>query len=353
MASNTKFAIIGIIVAVAIVAGVAGFAAISNDNVPEQAETTGAPTMETQTLTIYSGRSESLVGPIIEKFEQETGIKTEVRYGDTAAMALAIIEEGRNSPADVYYGQDAGALGALAKEGRLLKLSDPLLQKVDPALRSPDGEWIGISGRARVVDYNTNLVDKSELPDSIWGFLDPKWKGKIGWAPSNGSFQSFVTALRLIEGEDRAREWLVGIMANEPVVYSGNSPIVEGVARGEVHVGFVNNYYLHKFLQTDPAYPVAHHHTNGDAGSMINIAGAAVVDTANNKEIAERFIEYMLSEDAQTYFATSTYEYPLVEGIKAVGPQLPIKEINKPNIDLSNLADLQGTLDLLRDIRAL
>lgn len=304
-------------------------------------------------LTIYSGRAETLVGPIIAQFEQDTGIKTQVRYGDTAAIALAIMEEGQNSPADIYFAQDAGALGALAREDRLLELSPSTLDQVDPAYRSSTDEWVGISGRARVVNYNVNLVDQSELPDSIWGFLDPKWKGKIGWAPSNGSFQSFVTALRILEGEDRAREWLVGIMKNDPVVFSGNAPIVEAVGRGEIYVGFVNNYYMHNIKAKNPDLPVANHYTRGDAGSMINIAGAGVVDTTKNKALAEEFIQYMLDEKAQTYFATTTYEYPLVTGVNVTGSQVPITQIVKPQIDLNDLDDLQGTLDLLKVIRAL
>lgn len=344
MESKSKFAIIAAVIAAIAIAGIIAFVA---------APTSNSSPEEVQTLTIYSGRAENLVGPIVEKFEQETGIKTQVRYGSTAELALAIIEEGRNSPADVYFAQDAGALGALSKEGRLVDISTATLNKVDPAFRSDEGDWIGITGRARVVDYNTNLVSKSDLPDSIWGFLDPKWKGKIGWAPSNGSFQSFVTALRVLEGEDRARQWLQGIMANEPIVYSGNTPIVEALGRGEIHVGFVNNYYLQKFTVPNPSYPVDHHYTKGDAGSMINIAGAGIVDTSKNKALAERFIQYMLSDSAQSYYATETYEYPLAKGARVAGPQVPIGEITHPKIDLNKLDDLEGTLILLKDIRAL
>jgi iron(III) transport system substrate-binding protein len=402
---NKTFPIVGIAIAAAIIIGVVGFMAIPNNSdksietdkvtaaekpavsitenptetvtadepeaeiaesmdsevVDESVETeTAEETMvadmtpkPNQVLTIYSGRAETLVGPIIAQFEQDTGIKTQVRYGDTAAMALAIMEEGQNSPADVYFAQDAGALGALAKEGRLLALSPSILEKVDSDYRSSTDEWVGISGRARVVNYNVNLVDQSELPDSIWGFLDPKWKGKIGWAPSNGSFQSFVTALRVLEGEDRAKEWLVGIMENDPVVFSGNAPIVEAIGRGEIHVGFVNNYYMHNIKAKNPSLPVANHYTSGDAGSMINIAGAGIVDTTKNKALAERFIQYMLEEKAQTYFATTTYEYPLVAGVNVTGSQTPITEIVKPQIDLNDLDDLQGTLELLKVIRAL
>jgi iron(III) transport system substrate-binding protein len=309
---------------------------------------------KTEKLTIYSGRGENLVGPIIERLQEDTGIDAEVRYGKTAELAATILEEGKNSPADLFFAQDAGALGALSKEGRLLKISDSLLGKVEPRFRSPKGEWVGVTGRARTVDYNVKLVDKKELPESIWGFTEPRWGGgKIGWAPTNGSFQAFVTAFRVLEGEDRAREWLQGIIANEPQVYPKNTPIVAALGRGEIHVGFVNNYYLHRFQAEDPGFPVAHHYTKADAGSMINIAGLGIVDTAKNLELAERFIGYMLNEDAQVYYATNTYEYPLIAGVSVMGPQKPLLEIVTPNIDLSDLDDLKGTLKLLQDVEAL
>lgn len=309
---------------------------------------------EVENLTIYSGRGESLIESLIERFQNDTGMTLNVRYGNTAELAATILEEGKNSPADLYFAQDAGALGALSKEGRLLKISSSILEKVEPRFRSPKDEWVGITGRARTVDYNTKLVGRDELPDSIWGFTESKWGGgKIGWAPTNGSFQAFVTAFRVIEGEDKAREWLLGIIANEPQVYPKNSPIVSALGRGEIYVGFVNNYYLHRFQAEDPAFPVAHNYTKHDAGSMINIAGLGVVDTTSNLELAERFIEYMLSEDAQRYFAVETYEYPLSSGINAIGPQKTLSEIDTPDIDLSDLDDLKGTISLLQDVGAL
>lgn len=311
-------------------------------------------TKEAGELTIYSGRGESLIGPLIKKLQNDTGITLNVRYGNTAELAATILEEGKNSPADLYFAQDAGALGALSKENRLLKISGSILENVESRFRSPKNEWVGITGRARTVDYNTKLLGVDELPDSIWGFTDSKWgDGKIGWAPTNGSFQSFITALRILEGEDKAKEWLQGIIANEPQVYPKNSPIVAALGRGEIYVGFVNNYYLHRFQTEDPSFPVAHHYTENDAGSMINIAGLGIVDTTKNLDLAEQFIEHMLSEDTQRYFATETYEYPLRAGITAIGPQKPLSDINTPDIDLSNLDDLKGTTKLLQDVGAL
>jgi iron(III) transport system substrate-binding protein len=314
----------------------------------------GDKEVRVERLTVYSGRGEDLVSPLFEKFQESTGIKLEVRYGKTAELAATILEEGENSPADLFFAQDAGALGALSKEGRLIRISDSVLQNVEPRFRSPRGEWIGTTGRARTVDYNIKLVEKEELPDSIWGFTDPKWgEGKIGWAPTNGSFQAFVTAFRVLEGDDRAREWLEGIIANEPQVYPKNTPIIDALGRGEIHVGFVNNYYLHRFQAEDPGFPVAHHYTSGDAGSMINIAGLGILDTAKDNRLAEKLIGYMLSEDAQLYYATETYEYPLVPGIEVLGPQKSLSEITTPDLDLSDLDDLKGTLALLQEVGAL
>lgn len=304
-------------------------------------------------LTVYSGRGEDLVSPIISRFQENTGIKVDVRYGKTAELAATILEEGQNSPADLFFAQDAGALGALSKEGRLQVLSNSELEKVEPRFRSPKGEWIGITGRARTVDYNIKNVDQADLPESIWGFTDPKWRGKIGWAPTNGSFQSFITAFRVLEGEEKTEEWLEGILANEPGVYPKNTPIVDAIGKGEIDVGFVNNYYLHRFQAEDPGFPVAHHYTSGDAGSMINIAGLGILDTVKDNGLAKEFIGYMLGEEAQTYFATTTYEYPLREGVHVLGPQKPLPDIITPDLDLSDLDDLKGTLNLLQEVGVL
>lgn len=305
-------------------------------------------------LTVYSGRGENLISPLIERLQVDTGINVKVRYGNTAGLASTILEEGKNSPADLFFAQDAGALGALAKEGRLLKLPNTLLEKVDHRFRSFNGDWIGITGRARTVDYNIELVNPSELSDSIWGYTDTKWgDGKIGWAPINGSFQSFVTAFRVIEGEEKAQDWLEGIIANEPQVYPKNTPIVAALGRGEIYVGFVNNYYLHRFKAEDPNFPVEHHYTKGDAGSMINVAGVGIVDTVKDRSLAEQFISHMLKEETQRYYTNTTYEYPLVKGVEVIGNQKPLSEINTPDIDLSDIDDLNGTLNLLQDVGAL
>jgi iron(III) transport system substrate-binding protein len=306
-------------------------------------------------LTIYSGRSQELVGPIIERFESETGINVEVRYGDTAELASTILEEGASSPADVFFGQDAGALGAVAAANLFEVLPADLLDRVPEHFRSNAGQWVGVSGRARVVAYDKRELTDDELPESIFDFTDPAWKGRLGWSPTNGSFQAFVTAMRVLEGEDATREWLEGIVANEPRVFDGNIPIVQAVADGEIDAGFVNHYYLLRFLaEQGESFPVGNHFMSGDdPGALVNTAGVGLLASSDAKENARRFIDFMLGEESQRYFAEETFEYPLVEGIDPPANTPPLSDIDTPPIDLSSLSDLQGTLRLLSETGAL
>jgi iron(III) transport system substrate-binding protein len=304
-------------------------------------------------LTVYSGRSESLVGPVVDDFTAATGVEVDVKYADTAELAAILLEEGDRSPADVYFAQDAGALGAVADAGLLSRLPDDVLAVVPARFSDIDGEWVGVSGRARTAAYTTS--EPLELPDSIVDFTAPEWSGRIGWAPANGSFQAFVTALRVIEGDDLARGWLEGILANDPVAYPSNTAAVEGVAAGEVDVAFVNHYYLLRLLaEHGNDFPVAQmFFGGGDPGSLVNVAGVGQLASTDQPEASLAFIEYLLGPDAQTYFSESTYEFPLLQGISA-DPRLPaIDSIEAPDIDLSDLADLQGTVELLRGVGAI
>lgn len=302
-------------------------------------------------LVIYSGRSESLVQPVIDRFQQETGIQVQVRYGSTPEIAATLLEEGANSPADLFYAQDPGGLGAVTAAGMLTELPAAILQKVPARFASADGQWVGISGRARVVAYNTAVLSESDLPTDLWGFTEPQWRGKIGWAPTNGSFQAMVTGMRTIWGDDETRRWLAGIQANSPVVYEGNTPIVAAVGAGEVEVGFVNHYYLYRFLAEQGESFAARNYflPDGGPGSLLMVSGAGILKTAPNAANAQRFIEYLLSIESQQYFADQTYEYPVVAGV-TLNPLLPpLAELDAQAvaINLSDLADLAGTAAML------
>jgi iron(III) transport system substrate-binding protein len=304
-----------------------------------------------ETLTVYSGRNERLVGPLYKAFTEKTGIEVKVRYGETPQLAATLEEEGAKTPADVFVAQDAGALGALAKAGRLQPLPKDLLAKVDARFRSTEGTWVGLSGRARVVAYNTAKVKAEALPTSILGFTDPAWKGRIGWAPTNGSFQAFVTALRLLKGDAAAKQWLEGINANAPRTYKNNAAIVEALGRGEIDVGFVNHYYLYAAKKDKgEALPVANHFVAaGDPGALVNVAGAGVLKGTKKAEAAQKLVSFLLDAQAQKHFATETFEYPLVPGVEAAAALPPLSKVGSPDLDLSKLEDLRGTLKLLQE----
>lgn len=311
---------------------------------------------DADSLTVYSGRNENLVGPLLEQFSEETGLEIKVRYAKSAAIVATLLEEGENTPADVVFLQDAGALGALGQEGFLDSLSPDVLDKVDRRFRSPEGLWVGTSGRARTVVYNVETIDPAtDLPETILAFTDPSWKGRIGWAPSNGSFQAFVTALRVQVGDAAARDWLKGIVANDPVVFPNNTTTVRGTADGEVDVGFVNHYYLHRFLKEEGESFGARNKylVGGDPGAMVNVAGVGIVSESDKKPLAEQFVAFLLGQKAQHYVAVETFEFPLIAGVASPAGVPPLSTLDPPDIDLGKLADLKGTLNLLRDVGAL
>jgi len=303
------------------------------------------------TLVIYSGRSEELVGALLDQFEAQTGLDVQVDYAGTTDLAATILEEGDASPADVFFAQDAGALGAVAAEGRLADLPSETLAVVDPRFASDAGQWVGVSGRARVVGYDTRTLREADLPTGIDGFIDPAWKGRIGWAPTNASLQSFITAYRVLKGDDAAKAWLTAIQANEPKVYDGNAAILAAVAAGEVEVGFLNHYYLmRQLIEQGDAFPVRNHFlSGGDPGSLVNVAGVGILATSRNPAAAQAFVDFLLSSEAQTYFATETSEYPLIDGV-AADPRLPaLSDLQSPDLDLSDLSDLEGTLRIMQE----
>lgn len=316
-----------------------------------------APVLADDVLTIYSGRNESLIGPILAQFTEDTGIETEILYGGTSAVANQILTEGENSPADVFIAQDGGALGALAAADMLAQLPAATLEMVvDPAFVSPDGFWTGLSGRARVFVYNPELLDEMELalPESILDLTDEQWRGLVGWAPTNASFVANVTAMRALLGEDETADWLADMIANGVQAYPKNTPIVQATINGEVVGGLVNHYYLFRFLAEDPDITATlHFFPGGDVGSLINIAGAAILKTSDQPDLALALVDYLLSDTAQEYFARTTFEYPLVATVEPSVDLPALADIETPEFDLSDLADLQGTLEMIEDSGAL
>jgi iron(III) transport system substrate-binding protein len=314
----------------------------------------GAANGGSTTLTVYSGRDEPFVKPIFDRFTATTGIELRVRYGDSASLAATLLEEGGNSPADVFVAQDAGALGAVASRGRLGVLPDATLLRVPSRFRAPGKRWVGISGRARVVAYNTETLRGSDLPQTIWGYTQPRWRGKIGLPPTNASFQAFVSAMRLRAGDDRTRDWLLALKANDVKFFTSNSRVLAAIAAREVELGFVNHYYLYQLKEQQPSAPVANHFLSGrDPGALINVAGGGVLTSTTKRDAALRLLDFLLGKEAQRFFARSPgrAEYPLAAGVRA-RPGLPeLSQIEGARINLGSLGrELPRTLELLSEV---
>jgi iron(III) transport system substrate-binding protein len=298
-------------------------------------------------LTLYSGRNEFLVGELIE-FLDDTypDFTPNVRYGSSSDLVNTIDTEGSGSPADVFYSVNSGSLASLAQMGRTQALSSEIQDTVSEEFRTD--QWVGTSGRARTVPFNTNAFSEGDIPSDVMTF--PDFEGALGWAPSYGSCQAFVTAMRLLEGEEATREWLQGVVDAGITAYPDEFQVSQAVANGELDAGFANHYYIQRVLDGSPSAPIQTAFTEGDAGSIFNVAGAAVLDTASAPDLAQNFVRHLLSAEAQEYFAVETFEYPLIPGVEPIGDLPTIDELDVPEIEFSELGDLEPTIDLMRDV---
>ena len=306
-----------------------------------------------ESITLYSGRDESLVDPLIEQFEETSGIDVDVRYGSSPEMGAALLEEGDETPADVFFSQEVGAIGELETAGLLAPLPDDVITKV-PERFQPKAtkDWVGVTGRSRVIVYNPDLVD--DPPTSVLDLTDPQYEGQVAWVPSNASFQSFITAFRVSQGEDAARQWLEDMQANGAVVYGTNTEVLEAVDAGQIPMGLINHYYWARKvaevggpdnMSAQLIFP-----EGDDPGALVNATAVSLLARAADDPAALEFVEYLLSEEGQTYFATETFEYPLVDGVPDPEGLPALEDLQGPDIDLADLESLAETQALLTDV---
>ena len=326
---------------------------------PEPARSRAKPSLRPagepndKNITLYSGRNEALIKPLLEKFTEKTGIEVQTRYGTTAQMAAQLAEEGDRTPAEAFLAQDAGALGAVNKKGMFAALPTEVTAKVPEGFRAKDGKWVGVTARSRVLVYNPALVSKEELPASVFDLTDPKWKGKVGVAPTNGSFQAFVTAVRVQHGEDKAKEFFTALKANDAQIRENNIAIVEDVDAGKIPVGLVNHYYLGEIAKERGTTPEKlnaklHFFGAGDSGGMVNVSGIGVLNRSATDSDVRALVDYLLGTEAQTYFSQQTFEYPVVSGAPAPAYVPPLADLKVPAVDLNDLETLEASIALIK-----
>lgn len=301
-------------------------------------------------LTIYSGRDEALIGPLLDRFVEESGIDIDVRYGDSGDLALLLAEEGDDTPADIFFSQSPGAVEFLATQDLLGEIDQDTVALVGERYRADDAAWVGITARRRVLVYNSGLVDPTTLPDSVLDLTDDKYRGRVAMAPPNASFQDFITAMRQLLGNDVAQSWLEGMAANDTATYPDNNSIVDAVARGEIPMGLVNHYYNYRYLHEDPSAASRNYiFPDGDIGALVIESSVAILAPTDRTSDARRFVRFLLDRSSQRYFADNTFEYPLVEGVDPAEGLPSLDEAPVPPVDIEDLGDLKTTVDMIRD----
>ncbi|HEY6731360.1 MAG TPA: extracellular solute-binding protein [Solirubrobacterales bacterium] len=315
----------------------------------------GSNEPETEGITLYSGRIPAAIGPAVDSYEAEADRDVQVRFAETADLAATLVEEGDASPADAFFAQEPGAIAAVAEAGLLTKLPDDILERVPPQFRDPEGRWVGVTGRARVIAYNSDVVKESELPPSPFGLTAPKWKDRVGWSPASSSMQEYVTALRAKYGDERTKEWLEAMVDNGAVAFPDNVTIRDAIDDGEIDVGLINHYYVAQAIAEEgPNYPVAVYFPPGGLGSLMLLTSVGVLESSDRKPEAFAFLRSLLSDKSQAFFTSSSKEYPLVRGAKP-DPSLsvPIAKIPVSDSSLVDLKELQATIDLMKEAGAL
>ena len=305
-------------------------------------------------LVVYSGRNQNLIGPLLDRYARESGVDIRVKYADTGETLATLLEEGDSTRADVFISQDAGALGLLADRGMFAALPEDLFDRVQEGFFDEGLRWVGLTGRVRVIAYNTDRVSEDEVPDSVFGVLDPKWKGRVGYPPTNASFIAFISALRAEFGDERAREFLEGLKANDAQSLDNNILVLNAIASGELDLGLVNHYYLYSEVKEKGDVPVANHYPGVDdagEGTFINLSGVAMIEGTEQSEEALDFIEFLLSEEAQEYFRDETTEYPTSTQVEAIDELPPLESIRTFDADPVKIGEhLESTVEMIKDV---
>ena len=304
-------------------------------------------------LTLYSAQHEQTVNTLVSGFEKATGIHVQVHSGDGPEIANQIIQEGRASPADVFFTENSPEIAVLDEKGLLAPVDPTTLAEVPSKDSAPDGNWVGVLARENVLAYNTTMISASQMPASLMDLAGPAWKGRVAIAPSDNDFLPLVNAVLVTKGHDAALAWLKGLKANAQI-FDDDEGVVAAVNRGAVATGVINNYYwarLQSELGASHMHSTIYHFTNGDIGGLINISGAGVLKTSKNPAAAQRFLAYLVAADTQTLLADNTvvFEYPLHPGVAANAVLKPFDQLQPPAVTLAQLGDDAQVVDLLTE----
>jgi iron(III) transport system substrate-binding protein len=303
----------------------------------------------TAAITLYNGQHEQTTAALVAAFEKQTGIKVDVRSGDEAELGNQILQEGANSPADVFYTENTPVLEDLREHGLLAPVSSSTLAAVPNRYDSAQDNWVGVSARVSVLVYNTSQIASSELPDSILALAEPKWKGKLGFAPSETDFQPLITSIVKLDGAATAEKWLKGLQTNGKV-YPDNETVVSQVNNGESAIGPINHYYWYRLrdeVGRGGMHSALHYYAPGDPGDLVNVSGAAVLKSSSHQAEAQAFLAFLVSRAGQETIAHShSYEYPLRPGVSPAAGLRPFATLHPVALTPAQLGDGSAALQM-------
>lgn len=313
---------------------------VSNNNSADITEGQEEP----KVLTIYNGRQEKFIIPMVEKFEKDTGIKVNLISGKATEYAHRIIEEGENTQADLFLSNDGGILEYLRIEDMLLPIESKLLEEVPENYVGKDKTWTALTIRYRIFIYNTDLITLDEMPDSIFDLTDPKYKGQFVMnRAGNESMITYFASIQSIIGPEKTLELLKGIMANEPLILQSHTDVRRAVGSGEVKFGLVNNYHYKMQLLEEGMNHVAMvfpDQEESEMGAFANVSGAAIPKYSKHPQNALKFIEYLLKPEQQRM----NDETPIIRGIEGI----EYEDVRAADTSLSEVGPLwEKTTDLM------
>lgn len=304
-------------------------------------------------LNLYIGGGEGGIYfrfvELLEEIYPDFTVRTS--SASSSSLAQTVVEEvDSGAPqADVFWSIDASSLAYVANNDAYDSLSSETTEPVPSGFRGGDDAWVGVAGRARAIPYNTNELSPADIPDTVQAIPDTEGlPGTMGWAPSYGAFKSFTTAMRLIEGPETAQQWLTSMREAGIQRFPNEFVVSNQVADGALNAGFANHYYALRVQNSRPDAPLDLAFTSGDAGALVNAAGALQVKGTEKADLVNTFVRHLLSAEAQEFFTTVSFAYPMIPGVAPPGGLPTIDELNPPEIDLAALSELEETLDLMR-----
>jgi iron(III) transport system substrate-binding protein len=307
-------------------------------------------------LTIYNAQHLQTTTALVNAFEQQTGIKVSLRNDDEDVFANQIAAEGSHSPADVFFTENTPPLVSLQNKDLLAPVNASTLANTPSQYNSTKGDWVGVSARVSVMDYNTSLVSASSLPTSVLQLANPEWKGKLGLAPGETDFQPIVTVVAQTYGDAAALTWLEGLKANaQGHIYPDNESLVAAIGKGQVGIGVINQYYWYRANSGGVSTPTAiATFADGDPGYIVDVSGAGILASSTHKADAQKFLAFLTSAKGQEIIAHSdSYEYPIASGVTTAKNETPFDELHPNPVTVNELGDGSEALALLQQAQLL